>query len=195
MHMYRHTYVHVMLINMNRNSQFFNGQIEHFILNFISLVRFYAATWVCVCVCLSYDLANGSIPVPVTLWWRPGGVRGPLCWSCKPTMGIHHAYTSYTAWGGACTWTRSFDPGPCYCLWPIHPSEGSPAWPKFSACKQVTQRPLVGWIDTFHGGLGSLKAQGSRCVCVVCMCVKLVICCCNLVFWISQFTNSYWVEY
>ena len=119
--------------------------------------------------CLIYDVANGST-LSQTIWWWSGGVRGPLRWSCKPTTGIHHAYTSYNALGGACTWTTSFDPGPCYCPWPMHPSGGSPAWPKFNACKQVTQRPLVGWVDTFHGGLGyrqavsRLKAQRLDCM-------------------------------
>ena len=38
-------------------------------------------TILCVCVCVS-------------MWWRPGGVRGPLHWSCKATTGLivhkHH---------------------------------------------------------------------------------------------------------
>ena len=33
-------------------------------------------------------------------------------------------------------------------------SGSSPAWPKFKACKQVTQHPLVRWVHIFHGGLG-----------------------------------------
>ena len=36
----------------------------------------------------------------LTMWWRPGGVRGPSHWSCKPTTGIHHAYASYNARSG-----------------------------------------------------------------------------------------------
>ena len=50
------------------------------------------------------------------------------------------------------------------------------------ACKQVTQRPLVGRVDTFHGGLrwtGSLKVSKSQglCVCVcVCECVCVCVC-------------------
>ena len=112
----------------------------------------------------------------LTMWWRPGGVRGPSCWSCKPTMGVHHAYTTYNARGYACTWIRSFDPGPCYCPWPIHPSGGSPARPKFKACKQVTQHPLVGQVNIFHGRLGwtgSLRVCVCVCACV-CMCTLCV---------------------
>ena len=128
---------------------------------------------ICMCVCSMYACMyvhvclSVCVSVSVSVWWRPGGVRGSSCWSCKPTTGVHHVYTSYNAQGGACIWTRSFDIGPCYCLWPIHPSGGSPAWPKFKACKQITQRPLVGRVDTFHGGLGwtgSLKVSRPLCV-------------------------------
>ena len=117
---------------------------------------------VCVCTCVWHGYASSvclmkwlmAAPCPYPCGgWRPGRVRDPSHWSCKPTTGIHRAYTSYNAKGGACTWTRSFDPGPCYCPWPIHRSEDSPAWSKFNACKQVTQCPLVGQVDTFHGGL------------------------------------------
>ena len=82
---------------------------------------------VCVCPCCQPPLGGHgntssaclmmwlmAASLSLTVWWRPGGVRGPSCWSCKPTMGIHHAYTSYNARGSACTWTRSFDPGPWY---------------------------------------------------------------------------------
>ena len=57
---------------------------------------------------------------------------------------------------------RSFNSGPCYCQWPIQPSGGSAAWPKFNTCKLVTQCPLVGWIDTMEdwgGRAGSLKVK------------------------------------
>ena len=53
---------------------------------------------VCTCVyarvtCLSYGVANGNNPDSD----RVVETRGPLRWSCKPTMRIHHAYTSYNA--------------------------------------------------------------------------------------------------
>ena len=89
-----------------------------------------------------------------------------------------NCYFKLCAWWGAWTWTGSFDPGPCYCPWSFHPSGSSPAWLKFKACKQVTQRPLVGQVDSFHGGLGltdSLKV--SRCVCV-CLCVRVCVSVC-----------------
>ena len=88
-----------------------------------------AYTCMCVCVCVhaasllmadmvTYTVSSACLMMwlmaahlSLIMWWRPGGVRGPLCWSCKPTMGIHHAYTSYNALGGACTWTWSFDQG------------------------------------------------------------------------------------
>ena len=116
-------------------------------------VRVHACVHMCLwSACLMMWLMVATLSL--TMWWRPSGVRGPSCWTCKSTTGIHHAYTSYNARGGVYTWTRSFHPGPCYCPWLIHLSGGSPAWPKFNACKQVTQRPLVGWVDTFHRRLG-----------------------------------------
>ena len=39
----------------------------------------------CVRVCVVMWLM--AVPLSLTVWWRPGGVRGPLCWSCKPTRG------------------------------------------------------------------------------------------------------------
>ena len=129
----------------------------------------YAATWVYVCVCLYYDLANGSIPLPdrvVETRWGQGSLVLVLQANNGDSSCIHIIHCMRR-----CLHFRSFDPDPCYCPWSIYPSGGSPTWPKFNVCKQVTQRPLVEWVDTFHGGLGSLKAQGSRCVYVWCVCV------------------------
>ena len=74
---------------------------------------------------------------------------------------------------------RSFDKGPCYCQWPFQASRCSAACPKFNASKLVTQRPLVGWVNTSYGELGwsDRQFQGSVCVCVyvcVCVCVSAV---------------------
>ena len=64
----------------------------------------------CVCVCPHFQPPHGRLgntssaclmmwlmaaSLSLTMWWRPGGVRGPLHWSCKPTAGIHHTYASY----------------------------------------------------------------------------------------------------
>ena len=40
---------------------------------------------------MSCDVASGSTPWLWALCWRPGRAMDPLRWSCKPTMGIHHA--------------------------------------------------------------------------------------------------------
>ena len=68
--------------------------------------RYVCVVCVCVCVCVccipprgrhgNILLAYLYVPngvLTLTEWRRPGGVRDPLFWSCKPAVTTHHAYT------------------------------------------------------------------------------------------------------
>ena len=90
-----------------------------------------------------------------------------------------------TRWCSYLTW----DLHPCYYPWHIHPTEGSPTWPKFKARKSITQHPVAGLGGTSYEGLGRSDRQftGYRClgvrVHVVCICCVyiLALCVCVLV--------------
>ena len=141
---------------------------------------------VCVCVCAHGGHGNTSLACLVvwlksahltqTVWWKPSIARGPLRLSCKSTMGIHHD-THHTIWEMVfAPGPRSLDSGPCYCPWLIHPSGGSPAWPKFKASKSVTQCPLAGSGGTSHVGLGG--QIGSFTGLQVCVRMRACVCAC-----------------
>ena len=75
------------------------------------------------------------------------------------------------------TRSRFFYSIPCYCQWPFQPSGSSATWPKFNAWKLITQRPLVGSVDTSNGGMGIPDNYLCVYVCVyVCMCVCVCVC-------------------
>ena len=80
----------------------------------------YARVWVCVCTCMCVcvDVCTcvcAYTPVPDRVVETRWG-QGSLVLIVQASNRVHHAYTLYNARGGACTWIRSFDPGPCYCL-------------------------------------------------------------------------------
>lgn len=102
-------------------------------------------------------------PLSLTTWWRPGGVRCPLYWSCRSKMRIHHACTLHNAWGSTCTWTGLLTQIPA--IWPIHSSEGSSVWPKFNACISRLLMPVsLRWVGRHLGYMGSLEVGPGMCV-------------------------------
>ena len=87
---------------------------------------------------------------------------------CLCAMGIHHTVHEMVLAPGPRTQL-----GPCYCSWPIHPSGGSPACPKFQVCELVTH-----WRH-FLWRVGGARQAVYRyvCVCVrVCACVCARVC-------------------
>ena len=74
---------------------------------YTSFLRLWVHVWACVRMCVRQPPSGGHgntsfaclimwlmvAPHSLTMWWRPGGDRGPSHWSCKPTTGIYHAYT------------------------------------------------------------------------------------------------------
>ena len=131
-----------------------------------------------------------AAPLSLTMWWRPSGVKGPLHWSCKPTMGIHHAYSSYNARGSDCTWTWSFDLAIVHdrliLLGLLLPDLNS------VLVNRLIRVPLLGgYIPSMEGwgrqAISRLKTQVCVCVVCVCACACMRACVCDLYFLIYTF--------
>ena len=107
-----------------------------------------------------------------------GQSQGPPCWSCKPTMRIHHACTSYNARD----LVQGQDSGPCHCPWPIHPSGDSPTCCLNS--KLINRLLSVPWLgqeallieDWGGGGGGADRQPTGMCTCVWICIPKLTKC-------------------
>ena len=80
------------------------------------------------------------------------------------------AYTSCNTGGSACTRSRSFDPDPCCCQWPAHPSGVLLPGLNLMLVNTVGYLASLGWVGRYLpwrvGVAGQTSVHGHVYICV-----------------------------